>query len=64
MLPHDDRIRRANQVIGNGGLQQILPDETMKSTLWPGNELVLPHSNEREALFLIARKKEKEKAVS
>jgi hypothetical protein len=33
-----------------GDLEKILPDEIVKSTLWPGNELVLPFAEASRAV--------------
>jgi hypothetical protein len=33
-----------------GDLDKVLPDEIMKSTLWPGNELVLPYAEASRAV--------------
>jgi hypothetical protein len=40
-------VRRFNRM---GDLEKILPDEIRGSTLWPGNELVLPHAEASSAV--------------
>jgi hypothetical protein len=40
-------VRRFNR---KGDLEKILPDEIRGSTLWPGNELVLPHAEASSAV--------------
>lgn len=52
-FPHSDNprfsglVRRFNRM---GDLEKILPDEIRGSTLWPGNELVLPHAEASSAV--------------
>jgi hypothetical protein len=40
-----------------GDLEKILPDEIRRSTLWAGNELVLPYAEASSAQALFAKLK-------